>query len=235
MVALHRSLGMTAMGAWSRKDFEESPRDLLSRDSMLKPRVYRVLGPSGPCIVKDVAGLGFFGRFLARWLLAREARALGKLDGVEGVPQVLHRLDRDALAMSLLPGRPLCKESFLRQPRRITDRLLLLADAIHERGVFHMDLRQRQNILLDDQGGVGLVDFGAAFSPGPLGRWVFSRPLSWVDRQGVTKFLARWVPSELTPEEARGVLRAQRLRRLWIFTPHIPDGEEEGAREKLKG
>ena len=226
---------MTETAAWSRKGFEESPRDLLSRDSRLKPRVYRALGPSGPCIVKDVAGLGFLGRCLGRWLLAREARALEKLDGVDGIPQILHQLDRDALAMSMLPGRPLCKEGFLRQPRGITDRLLLLADAIHERGVFHMDLRQRQNILLDDQGGVGLVDFGAAFSPGPLGRWVFSRPLSWVDRQGVTKFLARWAPSELTPEEARGVLRAQRLRRLWIFTPHIPDGEEEGAREKLKG
>lgn len=224
---------MTKLRVWSREEFEKSPKDPLGRASQCKPKVYRVLGPSGPCVVKDVSEHSLFGRFLGRWLLAREVRALIKLVGVEGVPQILFRIDKNAIAMSLLPGRPLNKDSFCRQPRLIAARLSALTEAIHEKGVFHMDLRQRQNILLDDEGGVSFVDFGAAFSPGILGRWCWGRAMSWVDRQGVTKFLARWAPDELTLEEARGVLLAQRLRKLWFLSPHNPEGEEEAARKKL--
>ena len=102
MVAFCWVCGMTKLRVWSREEFEKSPKDSLGRASQCKPKVYRVVGPSGPCVVKDVSEHSLFGRFLGRWLLAREVRALIKLVGVEGVPQILFRNDKNAIAFQIL-------------------------------------------------------------------------------------------------------------------------------------
>ncbi|TAH35816.1 MAG: hypothetical protein EYC70_12385 [Planctomycetota bacterium] len=218
----------------SRGQWQALPRALLSRGSRLKPAVWKVETPSGAVIVKDAAGAPTWSRWLARWLLARERRVLERLHGVAGVPELLACLDRGAFACTLLQGRPLEREAFARQPRAVVERLLALIERLHDRGVFHLDLRQRQNVLVDETGAVAVVDFGAAWRLGAGTRWLLGGPLGWVDRQAALKYLARYAPEELSPEEARAVLRAERWRRLWPFTPHRSRGESEAARKRLR-
>ncbi len=229
-----RSGGPAPKGLDSRAAFETRQRTLLSRGSRLKPAVWRVEGEQGPVLVKDVSGLRPVFRVLGRMLLHRERRVLERLAGIDEVPAVLGEWDADAFLTTWVEGEPLDREGFHKAgPRRLTDQLLSLLEKIHARGVYHLDIRQRRNVLLDPCGRVRLVDFGAAFGFGPLRRLLFGALLGWVDRLSVLKHLARYAPGELTTAEARSVLRAQRLRRLWVVSPHRPRGEVEGARSRL--
>jgi len=211
-------------------------RVLLSRGSRWKPAVWRVAGPDcgpeGVCVEKSVADLAWLPRQIGRWLMRREVRALQRLRGLEGFPECLGEPTHERFRCRMLAGTPLDRERFAQEGRTTADRLLAAVAAMHARGVFHLDLRQRQNLLLDEEGGVAVVDFGAAFAPGWLGRRLWGPMLAWIDRQAVLKHLARYAPDELSPHEARSVLRAQRLRRLWPFTRHNPRGEAEAARAR---
>ncbi len=184
-------------------------------------------------MVFDCALLPAAGRPLARWLMGRERRALARLVGVEGVPQLLDRIDRDAYAISWLPGRPLDRETFQGDPQGLAAQLRAILAELHARRVYHLDLRQRQNLLVDERGRLACVDFGAALAPGRVGAALFGRLLGWIDRQAALKYLARYAPEQLSQEEAGQVLSGLRWRRWWLFSPYRDRGEAEGARRRL--
>jgi serine/threonine protein kinase len=171
---------------------------------------------------------------MARWLLRRERRVLGRLEGVSGVPQIQVDFGPNSLLMNLLPGQPLSEEAFREDPRGLANCLRSRIEAIHERGVFHLDLRQRQNILISGPAEAQLVDFGASMAPRRLGRWLWGSLLAWVDHQAVLKYLARHAPEELTLDEARSLSRALRWRRMWVFSPHKDRGERAAARARIR-
>lgn len=218
---------------WPRTDYRARPRSLLSRGSRCKPAVWRVEAADGPLVVFDCAELSGARRLLGRILLRRARRALARLDGVAGVPQLRGAVDRDAFAVSWVAGRPLDRDGFQRDPRGLAAQLRAILAALHARRVYHLDLRQRQNLLVDEAGRLSCVDFGAALAPGPLGAALAGRLLAWVDRQAALKYLARYAPEQLSLAEARGVLRGLRWRRLWVFSPYRERGEGDGARRRL--
>ena len=218
-----------------RRALRALSRTVLSRGSRFKPEVARIELAAGPAILKDCAPLPGWSRWLARWLLRRELRALARLEGLEGFPPLLARPDRDSALIGLLPGRPLEGEAFARDARRLAELLRRRVSDLHARRVYHLDLRQRQNLLLDEEGGtLNVVDFGAALAPGRLGARVFGPLLGWVDRQAALKYLARFAPGEMSREEARSYLRGQRWRRLWVFSPHRNRGAADAVRRRLQ-
>ena len=219
--------------AWSREDYRSRERHLLSRGSRLKPAVWRVEGPAGPVAVFDCAELPRASRRLARWLLRRERLALERLEGVAGVPQMVARIDRDAFAISWLEGQPLDRGTFQRDPHGLAGQLRSILAGIHARRVYHLDLRQRQNLLVDGAGRLSCVAFGASLALGSFGDALLGRLLAWIDRQAALKYLARYAPEELSLEEARAVLRGLKWRKLWFFSPYRERGEGEGARRRL--
>ncbi|OLR93039.1 class III lanthionine synthetase LanKC [Actinokineospora bangkokensis] len=113
--------------------------------------------------------------------LDREEAALRALSGVDGVPELLERFqvwEHHYLAVEHLPGRPfsqwvaahhpLTREAspddvadYTRRALAVLDRVADIAAAVHARGIVHGDLHPR-NILVDDTGAVGLVDFEQA-------------------------------------------------------------------------
>ena len=218
--------------AISRADLERWPRERLGAPSSLKPAVWRVETPDGPLVVKDARPCRFGARWLGRWLLARERNVLQHVAPLDCVPHIVSQIDRDALAITLLPGRPLDKQTFRERPRELADQLIDVTERMHALGVFHLDLRQRKNLLVDDAGRLLVVDFGAALAPGAVLRALCGPLLRYVDRQAAYKYLARFTPEELTETEARAVLRQRKLRKLWPFTA---SGRREtlGARKRL--
>lgn len=223
---------MSNLPSFPRADLERWARQPLRPPSLVKPGVWLVESPLGPVVVKDArCGHRRF-LWLSRYLLARERRVLRHMAGSDRVPRIVAEVDRDAIVLEFLEGLPLDRETFRQRPRELIAQILEVTDGIHARGVFHLDLHQRKNLLVGADGRLRLVDFGASLTPGPLIRAFVGPLLRVIDRQAALKYLARFAPEVLTEAEARTVLLQRRLRKLWFFTS-TGRSESEGARRRL--
>jgi RIO-like serine/threonine protein kinase len=199
-----------------REDFEHSISLVKGRTG--KPDLNRVDMAGRSLMVKDVRGKNFFLRWtLGLWLIRKEWKIYSRLAGIKGIPQPVERIDRFAFAMEFIPGRPILRgepvpPSFFHELERV------LGD-VHERGVVHMDLRHKGNILVSEKGDPYLIDFNSSFAfkkEGFLRRYLFPL-LRRVDDGGLLKLKKRIAPALLTAEELAFLKRFERLRKLWIF------------------
>jgi RIO-like serine/threonine protein kinase len=187
--------------------------------SPTKAAVCVVEGPLGPLLVKDVRPLHRFIRLVyGRRVLRREERALRALSGAEGVPRLLGRIDEDALAIEYVEAEPLRRQLGDDRLRRACLKLGPSVAALHERGVVHLDLRQKRNILVGRAGEVFLVDFQSAMLLSTRGlRGALLRLLAPFDRAAVLKFRARYAPDLLSEAERARARRQRLLGKLWVF------------------
>jgi predicted Ser/Thr protein kinase len=168
-------------------------------------------------VVKDWRAAALLLRPHARLCLAREWHALAALAGLPGVPRALVRLP-DAIVVSYLDGEPLAHRRLERDAREaFFAALLAKVEQMHARGVVHLDLRQRRNILCGADGQPAVLDFEAAVVLDPARVWG-RLALYWgrkVDRLAILKHKARYAPRLLLPQERRQarVLRAWR----WVW------------------
>ena len=185
---------------------------------MGKPDLNRVEVGKSVLMVKDVRRKSFLCRWtLGLWLIHKEWKIYSQLSGVKGIPQPVERIDHFAFAMEFVPGRPIQRGealsgSFFRDLKQI------LAE-IHSRGVVHLDLRHKGNILVSEKEEPFLIDFNSSFyfkEKGLLRRFLFPL-LRWVDYGGLLKLKQRVSPDQMTAEELFFLKRFNLLRRLWIF------------------
>jgi predicted Ser/Thr protein kinase len=202
----------------NRKEIEKSSVCLSKGSAFGKPDLHRVEVEGRTLIVKDVRRKNLFFRWtLGLWLIHKEWKIYSQLKGVQGVPQAVGRIDRFAFAMEFVPGRSIQRGEKL-QPSFFSHLEQVLRE-IHQRGVVHLDLRHKGNILISERGEPFLIDFNSSFSfkeKGPFRRFLFPI-LRWVDYGGLLKLKQRVSPSLMTPEELSFLRRFNRLRRLWIF------------------
>ena len=200
-----------------REDFQHS-ECLFKGGAFGKPDLNRVEVEGRPLMVKDVRPRSLFSRWtLGLWLIHKEWKIYSRLAGIDGIPKAMERIDRFAFSMEFVPGRPLQREESL--PLSFFSDLERILRDIHSRGVFHLDLRHKGNILVSEKGEPFLIDFNSSFSfkeRGLLSRFVFPI-LRWVDYGGLLKLKQRVSPSLITPEELSFLKRFNRIRRLWIF------------------
>ena len=171
-------------------------------------------------VLKDLSGRLWPARVLfGPWQLDREERAYRTLEGVDGIPRLLGRVDRHAIALEYIPGRTLnavrpgeVDETFFARLERLLRRM-------HDRGVAHGDLHHR-DILVGPGGEPYVVDFSTAIvagtAPDPLLRLLFSQ-MRRADLRCVAKLRRRLVPgSRLTVPDRPGLYQAGvRLKRFW--------------------
>jgi serine/threonine protein kinase len=103
--------------------------------------------------------------------------------------------------MEFIPGRPVLRGEPL--PPSFFQELERILGGVHERGVVHMDLRHKGNILVSEKGEPFLIDFNSSFAfkeKGLLRRYLFPL-LRWVDYGGLLKLKERVSPSLMTPAE----------------------------------
>jgi serine/threonine protein kinase len=183
-----------------------------------KPDLNRVVIEGHAFMVKDVRRRNIFLRWtLGLWLVQKEWKIYSRLKGLKGIPQPMERIDRFAFAMEFIPGVPIERGKII--PPSFFSDLDQVLKAIHSRGVVHMDLRHKGNILVSEKGEPFLIDFNSSFSfkeGGFLHRFLFPL-LRWVDYGGLLKLKERASPSSMTPEETSFLKRFNRLRKLWIF------------------
>lgn len=144
----------------------DTPSDtLLKADELGRIELTRRDGVA--VIRRDVAAARWWARAFARRAAAREARALARLDGIEGVPALLGWNGRELLR-GYIAGAPMqqaqpCDRAYYR------DALRLLA-SLHRRGIVHNDLAKEPNWLVRSDGRPALVDFQIAWTRGRRGR-----------------------------------------------------------------
>jgi hypothetical protein len=200
-----------------REEYEKNSICLI-KGGMGKPDLNRVEVGESILMAKDVRRRTFLSRWtLGFWLIHKEWKIYSLLAGVRGVPQPVERIDRFAFAMEFVPGKPVQRGEAL--PPSFSHDLEQVLREIHARGVVHLDLRHKGNILLSEKGEPFLIDFNSSFyfkEKGLLHRFLFPL-LRWVDYGGLLKLKQRVSPSLMTPEELCLLKRFNMLRRLWIF------------------
>ena len=199
-------------------EVEARTRAILGKVGLFRPTV-RLLEVGGRKLVaKDYrACLAPYRWTVGRWNLVHEERALRRLTGIDGIPELRGRIGRWILVMSWLRGRDLGKVRKYRQTPAFYDRLAEMVEEMHRRGVVHLDLRQRRNILFRPKvRSPAILDFGSALCLRPGG--TLHRLLARIDRSGVLKYKDRARPGSLSESEERALRRMERRRKLWPFS-----------------
>jgi hypothetical protein len=152
----------------------------------------------------------WFRRLVGPLSTRREARALRQLQGVRGVPEFFARPTSDALLMGHLSGVSVREFKRGTLPAAYFDKLYLLVEAIHDRGVAHCDLRSGGNMLVGPNGEPYIVDFVANFRRGwrwnPLTKWMYDT-LCEADRTAVARLKRKHAPALLTSAELAALKR----------------------------
>lgn len=168
--------------------------DVLQHGAGRKPDVRLEAWDGRPVVVKDFAARAPWLRAtLGRWLVAREVRAYRKLAGHPDVPRLRARLGPHAFAVEHRPGRRLSRQRAAELPADFLPRLARAVAELHARGVVHLDLRHRSNVLVAADGAPVLIDFASAVCLRP-GRWpdrVLLRWLARVDERALAKWRAK--------------------------------------------
>jgi len=200
-----------------RKELESCVVSSIQRGLLGKPDLVLVKQGDQPLIVKDVKKKNFFYRWtLGLWMIHWEWKIYCRLNGIRGIPRSVNRVDRFAFAIEFIPGQPIHREAVL--PPHFFAELERILKEVHARGVVHLDLRHKGNILISETGDPVLIDFNSSLclKNGLLLRFLFP-VLRWVDRGGLLKLKQRVAPSSMTAGELESLKRINRLRKLWIF------------------
>lgn len=212
-----------------------STRTLLKQDTF--GAIYACQRGEDTWIERSTATAPWWARPLARWLLRREARALGRLRQHTGVTR-LRSVTRSTLTREFLPGEPLFRaqpasRDWFRAARRHLH-------AMHRSGITHNDLAKEPNWLVRPDGGAAIMDFQLAS--------VFKRRTTrfrWQAREDIRHFLKHkrtYIPEHLTAREQQILATpspASRLYRatikrfyLWLTRRVLHWSDREGAGDR---
>jgi len=175
----------------SREALSSRVVQVLSLGSRRNPDVLLVSNGDHQIVVKDFAARSCWVRnTVGRLVTAREAAAYRWLEGHPAVPRFLGFVDPLAIAVEFRPGRRISRNLIDDAGPEFLDALARAVGELHARGLAHLDLGHRSNVLVDEAGRPVLIDFASAvwFRPGGLGaRWL----LPWLvryDCRAVTKW-----------------------------------------------
>ncbi len=167
-------------------------------------------------ILRDTRSAHWWVRWLARFLLRREAAGLAALDGIDGVPALI-RYDKSQLTRSFLAGAPM----HLSRPtdKAYFDNAARLLRRMHRAGVVHNDLAKEPNLLVRDDGSAAFIDFQLAWHSVRRGR--LFRIAAREDIRHLLKHKRTYCPGELTQRELDILARPSGLSRAWmgLFKP----------------
>jgi serine/threonine protein kinase len=195
----------------------ETVRQIASAKGM-KPDILILEREGERLVAKDFRNKNFFARCLWGPLNLRyEKFILDRLDGVSDIPRVIGFEDCNCLLLSWLDGEGI-KARSQQLDEEFFPRLFAIIEALHERGVLHLDLGHKSNIMVDAAGRPKVIDFNISLYLPPY-RWL--RPLftllARIDHYSVLRLKVKYRPQDCSPREQKQVKRFLRLRRLWIF------------------
>jgi len=202
-----------------REEAERLSEDAPGETLAWKPAIWTVVVGDRSMVIKDVSRTTPVFRYtLGRLFIRREERIYQRLDGMPFVPRYLGRLDKDAIILERIEATPIQQFQGEEIDAAFFDQLQECVANLHRRGVVHMDLRHRSNLLVGRDGKPKIIDFEAAVYVGTnfLAKWVLVPLLAPVDRSAVTKYRMRY-KKEVSHPEARRHRWFGMFRKLWPF------------------
>lgn len=188
-------------------------RVLRDKGGFLSPAISVVDHEGKPAVLKDYRRKNAVTRgLIAPSLVKREFTVLRHLEGIPGIPKAFAVVEKRALLIEYIEGRTINKFEPGDLPDRVYERLVGLVRAMHARGVVHLDLRQRKNILIAGEQ-PWLIDFANAMK----GR--LTAALRAVDESALLKFKQRNWPHLMTDPDRDAIKSHKFLRKFWIFSP----------------
>ncbi|MGI9176692.1 MAG: hypothetical protein ACR2IT_02410 [Pirellulales bacterium] len=196
--------------------------EILKHDSWAATAVYRSATRMAKCKFNrtqavTVVPMAWLGRYLA----ARERWFMDRLAGIEGIPVSLGEMRVDGRPLPNAIAHEWIEGHAMTEKERVDDWFFpqladILAEA-HRRGVAHVDLHKRENILVDEQGRPYLIDYQISFGL-PSGR------LAAVLLGGVLRLLQRCDDYHLLKHRVKhrpdqvglSLADMQRMRPWWI-------------------
>ena len=208
--------------ALSRTSIEARSDRILAPGGPLKARLIRFRWGDRSWILKDISHTPLWYRLLlGRRMLQREFASYERLSDLRAIPHSPGMLDRDGLVIEHIEGQPLARGALPPDPARFFDRLARVIDTVHARGIAHLDLRHKRNVLVGADGRPHLIDFAQSVDLRRGPRWGPLFPLfRRLDRSAIVKYRARYCPESLTEVERAAWHRYERFRPLWIFSGH---------------
>jgi predicted Ser/Thr protein kinase len=164
------------------------------------------------CWVKDTWG---------RLLIRHEAESIKRLTGIKGIPRLIKTVGEYGFLQEYIDGEPLKKFRKETLPFSVFDKMSNLVETLHQRGVVHLDLGQKKNILLDKDYNPYFIDFANAlyFRQEALGFNGLFKALCLIDYSALLKFKHRFFPETLTEKEKRWLKWFFFSRHFWILKP----------------
>lgn len=168
---------------------------------------------TGLIVRRDASNAAIAVRWLARRLLAREARALRALAGTAGVPRLLsvsaNTLERDYIAgVPMQDGKPRQIEYF--------HAAAALLRTFHRVGVVHNDLAKEPNLLVTEDGKPAIIDFQLAWCARSRGR--LFRVLAREDIRHLLKHKRTYCADKLTGREKQILAQPAMISRIFMTT-----------------
>ncbi len=184
----------------------------------MKPDILIVERKQQFLVAKDFRDKEWVARYIWGPLnLMYEKFLLNKLEGIAQIPRIIGLEDYNCLLISRIEGDEIKKCSHLLS-ENFFDQLLQIADDLHSRGVLHLDLGHKSNIMVDQHGNPAIIDFNASLFLPPN---AFFRPLirllAKVDHYSILCLKIKFRPQDSSPAEKMRVEKFLRLRKLWIF------------------
>jgi RIO-like serine/threonine protein kinase len=216
----------------TRDLLEATPPRYLARGRIANADVRLVECEGRLWVVKDFSVCpGWVRHTVGRWFIRRELKALQRLQGIPGIAENPLRVDAFALAYLFVEGRAL-NEFPKGQPS--ADFFLSLESAVkamHARGIAHLDLRNRGNILVDASQHPCLIDFQSHV---PLPRWFpqLAHTLENIDLSGVYKAWGKSLPGTLDESRQHLLDSVNAWRKWWVLKGYLGMGRLAGRRRR---
>lgn len=168
---------------------------------------------TGLIVRRDASEAAIAVRWLARHLLAREARALLALAGTMGVPRLVS-VSANMLEREYIAGVPMQHG----QPRHISyfHNAASILRTLHRLGVVHNDLAKEPNLLVTEDGKPAIIDFQLAWCVRSRGR--LFRVLAREDIRHLLKHKRTYCADKLTGREKQILAKPAMISRIFMAT-----------------
>ena len=210
---------MTSDNTYAYERLRENIVQVFRQPGGTRPDVMQVIIDNRHFVIKDYNSTsGWFGVLAGPILVNREIKALKKLQGIDGIPELFSCENKRVLMTSYCESQSAVKLARPINWLKFERKLESLIANMHEAGVAHCDLRGPGNILVDDADAPWLVDYVACVFKAP--RWnkpwnfLFSQACA-ADYSAILKLKQKLAPEQLTVNETR--LLDRNSSKGWLF------------------
>lgn len=218
------------MKPFKRNDLANGQFHIIAKGRWGNADLYQFQREGKIWVVKDFSPCPpFVRKTWGRFMVKREFMALQKLKGIPGIPAEPFLLDVYAVCYRFQPGMTLKETASELIREDYFFQFENLVQMMHQRNMVHLDLRNRKNILVTDQGQPALLDFQSSLNLKNTPRSLH-KIMKDIDISGVYKNWSKKKPDSLDSARRAHLESLNKKRFLW-FLKGYPLGTKTARRK----